>query len=242
VVPAYMSLLTYAFNHDTENLWFCMLTDSCVPIISPEKFRQLFFEHYQASVFRWKPAYWNITIHRRANLRFLKNDYWLANDPWFTLSRDHVQKCMLFLAVKNEIYQQVNEGGLANESIFAIILKTFNELDNSSKTINEISTISDWTRMSNPTSPHLFNEATEENINIISKLLKENKYSLFLRKVSHDFPDDVLRDFIYNKNYNHTYDVLHNDAKKKIIKKARFSVNNMIILLVCLFFWAIIAY
>jgi hypothetical protein len=246
VVPAYMSLLTYAFNHDSENLWFCMLTDSCVPIISPTKFRQFFFQHYQASIFRWSPAYWNITIHRRANLRFLKKDYWLANDPWFTLSRDHVQKCMLFLAVKNEIYQQVNEGGLANESIFAIILKTFNELDNSIKTINEISTISDWTRMSNPTSPHLFNEATEENINVISKLLKENKYSLFLRKVGPDFSDKVLKDFIYNKDSNHTYDILHNDAKKRIIKKAIFSVNNMvnniIILLIFFFFWAVTAY
>ena len=128
VVPAYMALLTYAFNHDIENLWFCLLTDSCVPIISPEKFRKLFFEHYQASIFKWRPAYWNLTIHRRANLRLLTKEYWLANDPWFTLSRLHVQKCILFLAGKNGIYNLVNEGGLANESIFAIILANIKEI------------------------------------------------------------------------------------------------------------------
>jgi hypothetical protein len=94
VVSAYMSILCYAYNHDIKNLWFCLLTDSCVPIISPEKFRKIFFEHYQASIIKCKPAYWNITIHRRANLRLLDKEYWLANDPWFTLCRDHVHKCI----------------------------------------------------------------------------------------------------------------------------------------------------
>ena len=45
VVPAYMSILIYAFHHDKANLWFSLLTDTCVPIISPTKFRKLFFDH-----------------------------------------------------------------------------------------------------------------------------------------------------------------------------------------------------
>ena len=196
VVPAYMSLLTYAFHHDLENKWFCMLTDSCVPIISPAKFRQLFFENYKASIFKWKPAYWNIDIHRRANLRLLQKEYQLANDPWFTLSRAHVHKCIIFLAAKNSIYQLVNEGGLANESIFAIILQTFNELANSSSLINSVSTVTDWSRMSSPTSPYLFKDASAENINIISNLLKENPMAMFLRKVDRSFPDHVLLDLM----------------------------------------------
>ena len=214
VVPAYMSILSYAFNHDKENVWFSLLTDSCVPIISPERFRQLFFDHYQASIIKCKPAYWNITIHRRANLRLFSKEYWLSNDPWFTLSRDHVQKCMLFLAAKNGIYKQVNEGGLANESIFAIILQTFKELTNPYKTINESTTVSDWTRMSSPTSPHTFTEGSEENINIICELLKENKYAMFLRKVHKNFPDTMLKEIQY-KDFGHKYDILHNYAKKK---------------------------
>jgi hypothetical protein len=197
VVPAYMSLLSYAFHHDLENKWFCMLTDSCVPIISPAKFRQLFFEHYRASIFKWKPAYWNITIHRRANLRLLKKEYWLANDPWFTLSRAHVQKCILFLVAKNDIYKQVNAGGLANESIFAIMLQTFGQLSNhSGSLINAVNTITDWTRMSSPTSPYLFKNGDNlaGDINIISNLLKENPYAMFLRKVDKSFPDQTILD------------------------------------------------
>jgi hypothetical protein len=215
VVPAYMSLLSYAFHHDKENLWFAMLTDSCVPIISPSKFRQLFFDHYQASIFKWRPAYWNINIHRRANLWLLKKEYWLANDPWFTLSRHHVQHCILFMAAKNGLYKQINDGGLANESIFAIMLQTFNELTNQPTLINSITTITDWTRMTTPTSPYLFKDATEENINIIEKQLKENKYAMFLRKVDREFPDATLLK-IMDTDFGHTYDTLYNQAKKKV--------------------------
>lgn len=233
VVPGYMSLLTYAFNHDINNVWFCMLTDACVPIISPEKFRQLFFDHYQASIFKWKPAYWNITIHRRANLRLFKKEYWLSNDPWFILSRQHVHKCIIFVAMKNNIYQQVNEGGLANESIFAIILQTFRQLNNPETLINESSTIADWTRMSNPTSPYLFKENSPENTKIIIDLLKDNKYAIFLRKVDRAFPDEVLKDIMYNKQYHHKYNLLHNTAKKK----DKFFIFNVLIKIVffCLF-------
>jgi hypothetical protein len=236
VVPAYISLLSYAYDHDKENVWFCLLTDSCVPIISPEKFRQMFLNHYQASIIKCRPAYWNITIHRRANLRLLSKEYWLANDPWFTLCRDHVTKCLLFLTVKTNIYNQINMGGLANESIFAIILQTFNELTNAKRLINESSSVSDWTRMSSPTSPHLFKEATDENINIICNLLKENKYTMFLRKVHKNFPDSAIKQ-IMDTDFGHTYGELHNQAQ---VKKKNTSIYNNIyffgFLLVSLYF------
>lgn len=193
VVPAYMSLLTYAYEHDKENQWFCLLTDSCVPIISPEKFRNMFSTYYYKSIIKCKPAYWNITIHRRANLRLLGKEYWLANDPWFTLCRDHVYKCVMFLTMKNDIYNKINMGGLANESIFAIILQTFGEITNNQKLINESATLSDWQRMSSPTSPYLFEEANDENINVIEKLLKENPCAMFLRKVHKRFPDEAIK-------------------------------------------------
>jgi hypothetical protein len=214
VVPAYMALMTYAFNHDSENMWFCFLTDSCVPIISPTTFRQRFLDHYQASILKCKPAYWNIQIHRRANLRLFKKEYWLANDPWFTLTRSHVHKCLIFLAAKNGVYNQINEGGLANESIFAVILQTFKELTNPNTYVNECSSVADWTRMSTPTSPYLFKEGTEENINIIKNLLKENPYAMFLRKVDRSFPDAVLEE-IMSLDFGHVYLLLHNQYKVK---------------------------
>lgn len=213
VVPAYMSILSYAFEHDKNNHWFCLLTDSCVPIITPEKFRHMFNNHYQASIIKCRPAYWNITIHQRANLRLLSKEFWLANDPWFTLCRDHVYKCILFLTYKTSVYKQINMGGLANESIFAIILQTFNELTNPMRLINNSATLCDWTRMSSPTSPYLFKDATPENIHIISNLLKENKYTMFLRKVHQDFPDSTIKD-IMNIDFNHKYDKIHKKVKK----------------------------
>jgi hypothetical protein len=210
-----------------------------VPIITPEKFREIFFNHYQASIIKCKPAYWDITIHRRANLRLLTKEFWLANDPWFTLCRDHVHKCILFLTLKTGVYKQINMGGLANESIFAIILQTFNELTNPMRLINESATLADWSRMMSPTSPYLFKEATPENINIISNLLKENKYVMFLRKVHRTFPDSVIKDMM-NTNFNHKYELLHNQAKKK---NKLFFCNNLqyfIIFIVLIYFTATI--
>jgi hypothetical protein len=202
VVSAYMALLSYAYSHDNENQWFCMLTDSCVPIISPAKFRNLFLNYYQKSIIKCKPAYWNIQIHHRANLRLLAKEYWLANDPWFTLCRDHVQKCILFLTLKTDIYKKINMGGLANESIFAIILQTFGELPN---LINESSSLCDWSRMSSPTSPYVFKEATDENINKILHLLNENKYAMFLRKVDRSFPDTNIQKIMNIEPYFSVY-------------------------------------
>jgi hypothetical protein len=214
VVPAYISVLSYAYEHDKDNVWFCLLTDSCVPIISPEKFREIFMNHYQASIIKCMPAYWNINLHRRANLQFLSKEFWLANDPWFTLCRDHVYKCILFLTYRTETFNKINMGGLANESLFAIILQTFGELTNPMRFINKSSTLCDWKRMSSSTSPYVFKEATQDNINIISNLLKENKYAMFLRKVDTSFPDSTIKQ-IMNTNFNHTYELLHNQAKKK---------------------------
>ena len=233
VVPAYMSILSYAYHHDKNNVWFCLLTDSCVPIISPEKFRKFFFEYYQTSIIKCKPAYWDIRIHRRANLRLFKKEFWLANDPWFTLCRDHVNKCLLFLNYRNDTFQQINSGGLANESMFAIILQTFGELQQSNskpwRLINESSSVADWTRMSSPTSPYLFKEDIEENNNIICNLLKENKYALFLRKVHPDFPDKTIK-HIMSLDFGHTYEPEFKTAQLNI-----YSLFQMLFLLVGLF-------
>ena len=223
VVPAYISILSYAFSNDIDNKWFCLLTESCVPIISPEHFRRIFFSHYYASLIAWKPAYWNIFIHQRANLRLLHKDYHLANDPWFTLTRDHVHKCILFMVKKNDIYQKVCKGGLANESIFANVLQTFNELSNSFTVINTRSTITDWTRMSNATSPYVFKmnkkEILEQDQQFIYNELKKNKFALFLRKVSSDYPNEILLDFIYNTNFEHKYISITDNASNSIYKK-----------------------
>lgn len=239
VVPAYMTILSYAYEHDKENIWFCLLTDSCVPIISPKKFREMFMNHYQASIIKCRPAYWDIRLHWRANLRLLSKEFWLANDPWFTLCRDHVYKCILFLTYRTDTFNKINMGGLANESLFAIILQTFGELTNPMKLINESATLCDWKRMSTPTSPYVFKDATTENINIISNLLKENKYAMFLRKVDTSFPDSTIQELM-NTNFNHKYELLHNQAKKKHDLSFCNNLQYFIILIAFIYFIATI--
>jgi hypothetical protein len=192
IVPAYMTLLSYGILHDSANKWFCFLTDSCVPIISPQKFRELFFLSYDYSILNWKKAWWNVDIHKRANLRLCPEKYRLGHDPWFILKRSDAIKVINFMIEKQSLYRQICLGGLANESIFAIILQAKDELKN---VLQESSTLTNWSQMSSATSPYLFKHGTKEDIEFIKKGLL-NKYSIFLRKVDTDFPDDILKMFI----------------------------------------------
>lgn len=200
VIPAYMSVLNFAFQHDTLNKWFCLLTDSCCPIISPKRFRYLFFKHNKSSIFSWKEAWWNPSYHKRANLSKLPKELWLANDPWFTLTREHVETVIHFISAQEKITNIVCSGGLANESLFAIILKLTGKLNKN--IISSPSHITDWFRMSSTTSPHLFDAAGEADIAFIEKELRKNNCALFIRKMSPSFPDDTLRHYIYEYRKN----------------------------------------
>jgi len=199
VIPAYLSVMRFALTHDNENNWFCMLTDSCCPIISPKKFRCLFYENYNKSIISWKKSWWNIDFHKRANLSMLPKDFHLANDPWFVLKRENVLQIVSFVNVKKEMTKIICAGGLANESLFAIILYCYKELNSSDKVISAITHITDWSRMTSATSPHIFKDANEKDIKFIDTELEKNKYSMFIRKISPEFPNEILREYIYQK-------------------------------------------
>jgi hypothetical protein len=196
VVPAYLSIMSFAYQHDTNNSWFCLLTDSCCPIISPKKFRYLFYENYSRSIFSWKKAWWNIEFHKRANLYKLPEELRLANDPWFVLKREHVHLCIQYANTKKEVVKTICNGGLANESLFAIILQAYKQLHNNSIICSPSHAV-DWSRMKTATSPHVFNEVNNTNIQFIEKSLNENKHVMFIRKISPDFSDDLLNKYIY---------------------------------------------
>ncbi len=197
VVPAYLSLMSYAMGDDPENQWVCFLTDSCCPIISPTRFRHLFFENYNHSVMSWKKAWWNPSFHKRANLNLLIKDLRLANDAWFVLKREDAINCINVVQENYRLVKTVCNGGLANESIFAIMLKLKNKLDD---VICKTTHCADWSRMPTSTSPHLFEYANERDIQFIKKSFKEHSFLMFLRKVSPNFPDHVLRKYIYREN------------------------------------------
>ena len=201
VMPAYISILKFALNHDSQNKWFCMLTDSCCPIVSPKKFRYLFYKEHNHSLFSWKNAWWNPYYHQRGNLAKLPKELWLANDPWFILTRENVKQVFHFISTQKKITDTICSGGLANETLFAVIFKFHKELENDPKTFSHIKCVSthiaDWNRRSSTTSPHVFKYGDEEDIKFIDKELEKNPYNIFIRKISPEFPDEVLRHYIY---------------------------------------------
>jgi len=202
VIPAYLSIMKFALMHDIHNTWFCMLTDSCCPIISPRKFRYLFYQNYKKSIMNWKYPWWNIDLHPRANLKKLPKELHLANDPWFVLKREHVCQILTFNHKQRDLTRVICNGGLANESLFAIILYCYKQLEinGSDSVISYVTHIADWTRMKSPTSPHLFKEGNEVDVQFIDREVEKNKYAIFIRKVSPEFPNEILKYYIYEKN------------------------------------------
>lgn len=206
VIPAYLSILNFACRHDELNKWFCLLTDSCCPIISPKRFRYLFYQHYNSSIFSWKRAWWNPSFHKRGNLAKLPNELWLANDPWFVLTKENIKQIFHFVATQHTITKTICDGGLANESLFAIIFKFYKELEEKPKNSHIICAsthLADWNRRSSTTSPHIFKEADEEDIKFIDKELERNEYTMFIRKIAPEFPDEILRHYIFNNDKDH---------------------------------------
>lgn len=203
VIPAYLSILSFACKHDERNTWFAMLTDSCCPIISPKRFRYLFYKNYDSSIFSWKQAWWNPDFHKRGNLAKLPKDLWLANDPWFVLTRENLKQIFHFVSTQQTITKTVCDGGLANESLFAIIFKFYKELEDSpsnSHIICAVTHLADWYRRSSTTSPHVFKIADEQDIKFIDSELEKNYYAMFIRKVDSEFPDEIIRHYIYEQN------------------------------------------
>jgi hypothetical protein len=53
--------------------------------------------------------------------------------------------------------------------------------------------------MSSTTSPHIFKEGSKKDLDHINIFLKENQYTLFLRKTDKEFPDSILLNYIYER-------------------------------------------
>jgi hypothetical protein len=199
VIPAYLSVMRFALTHDNDNKWFCILTDSCCPIISPKKFRYLFYNNYKKSIMSWSKAWWNVEFEKRANLHLLPKEFHLGNDPWFVLNKEHVLQILTFVNNKKVITKTICSGKIANESLFAVILYSYRQLYLNGPVISASTHIADWSRITSKTSPHIFKEGNEIDLKFIDSSLEKNKYSMFIRKVSPEFPNDILKRYIYEK-------------------------------------------
>ncbi len=56
--------------------------------------------------------------------------------------------------------------------------------------------------MASATSPHLFKDANDADILFLDTELKKNKCAAFVCKISPEFPDDVLRHYIYKVGHS----------------------------------------
>jgi len=196
VVPAYLTLLRHAIEQDAQNRWFCFLTDSCAPVISPTRFAIMFSLHSDKSIFKWQRSRKNPLFNKRANLKYLPKEYKLSHDPWFTLTKIDAVLCLKFAQTKQEIFNFICKGDIANESVFAIILKSYRRLK---FVINSETTITDWTRITSPTSPYVFmGSASLQDTEYIIDVKEKNVYSMFVRKMDTSFPDELLRRILYN--------------------------------------------
>jgi len=256
VIPAYLSLLKFSHRHDPLNQWFCFLTDSCCPIISPKRFRHLFYSHYNKSILSWRKAWWNPSFYKRANLRLLKEELRLANDPWFLLKRENVIQVLQFTSIERQLTKTICDGGLANESLFAIILYRYKEFRQKSKktngkepnVINSPTHITDWSRMTTSTSPHLFKTGCEKDREFIEKTLKENEYAMFIRKIDPEFPDEILKYFIYDRDREKDCEIQLRKPfymifirwKKTVWGVFRFSLNALFIIYMANFLYSLI--
>ena len=190
VIPAYLSLMSFASAHDKSNQWFCFLTESCCPVISPAKFKYLFEKNHDKTIMSWKRAWWNVKFHKRANLAKLPPELHLANDPWFVMKREHVTLVMNYYKNKEDVVRTICTGGVANESLFAIILFAQSKISDKD-VICSPSHAADWGRMSSKTSPHLFKEGNIVDISFIKNTIK-NENIMFIRKIDRHFPDEIL--------------------------------------------------
>tara|TARA_Y200000002_G_scaffold383256_1_gene404493 strand:+ start:6261 stop:7166 length:906 start_codon:yes stop_codon:yes gene_type:complete len=197
VIPAYFSVLQFALIDKVNNQWFCMLTESCVPIVSPQKFRNMFFNNSTRSIFSWRKAWWNVYLHKRSNLKYFQDDMRVGHDPWFVLKRNDVYRCVSYPKLNKRIFDLVCQGGLANESLFAIILYQNKKL---SDVINQPSHVVDWSNPSSATSPYVFSSGSEKEVEFIKESLHKNRYSMFLRKIGKKFPDSVINQLIENNS------------------------------------------
>lgn len=188
MVPAMMSVLSYAYQALPDATWFCLLTESCIPVVSPTRFKEMLVDPQIGgkTLMHWQPAWWNIEFHRRANLRHVEADLRLGHEPWFVLGREDAFACLDgFYRRHSRLCRIVCVGGLANESIFAILLRLAGRLDG---VLNIKTTATDWSRMSSATSPHVFRAGDEADCAaFLRRFRAENKHTMFLRKVDGGF-------------------------------------------------------
>lgn len=190
---ASLSLYRYAKNM-TNSCWYTFHSESCIPLISPQKFIEYYNTYKNNTLMSYCKIWWDPKKMNRANLHLFPEELHYANQEWVVLCREDLESLINLSENNKELTYKIISGPGADESLVSVFLKITNNFIN---TINTQTTLVDWERTPNGNNPHTFIEWTEKDIEIVEKNKKKHKDLLFLRKIGDIFPDDELRRIIF---------------------------------------------
>lgn len=191
-MEAELTLYKYALQN-SNNAWFINLSETTVPYISPKNFYTLFDTLKTKSLLVYSKPWWKRKFSNRANLNLFKPSDRFGNNEWCVLCNEDV-RTIIYLLDHTQIVNIMMKGPNSDESIFSVCLHIGNKFKN---VLNTNTTIIDWIRTTNEgSSPHVFTEWKKKDQDFLKKFVKDNPYSMFLRKVSANFPDSVILKWI----------------------------------------------
>ena len=196
VLNAMLSMYAHAI-HACPAAWYTLHSETCVPMVSPEKFMDVFKTYKHNTFVAHCPAWWNPLKVRRANLHLLPPHMHWAHSQWCIFCHEDMHQ-MIHLPKTDEhlnaVLQTVTQGHASEESYAAIMLLAINNLQN---VINRSTTLVDWKRTPNGNNPHTFVEWTDADASIVRSIRDQSPNEImFMRKIAPTFPDHVLRSFL----------------------------------------------
>jgi hypothetical protein len=197
LVEAMMSMCEYAVQtHPSE--WYTLHSESCVPMVSPERFVENFNKYKQQSFVSYDKIWWNPNIVKRANLRMLPQSMHLVHSQWCIFCHEDLSQ-MVILSKTNEeiknIFDIVSSGHTGDESYAAVLLLKINRCKN---VIRKQTTLTDWKRSTNGNHPYKFETWTYDDEESVRSIRRTANEHMFMRKVGSTFPDSVLRRYIFD--------------------------------------------
>lgn len=198
LVDAMMSMYDHAVQTYPAE-WYTLHSDSCVPMVSPERFVEIFNKYKQKSFVAYDKIWWNPNVVKRANLRMLPPQMHLVHSQWCIFCHEDLSQ-MVSLSKTNEqiknILSMVSSGHTGDESYAAILLLNINRLKN---VVKKKTTLVDWKRTPNGNNPYKFDAWTFNDVESVreNRRMNANEY-MFMRKVGASFPDSILRRYMFD--------------------------------------------
>lgn len=183
-----LSLYEEAYTNSMHK-WFTLHSESCVPIISPKDFISIYTQWKDNSFIKVGPIWWDVTKTHRANLHVVAADHRMAHSEWMIVSHIDLESILVF-SKQNSVSDILLSGVCADESYVGTCLSLLNRLSNVKK---EVVTFVDWKRSPNGNNPYTFGKWSNEDTMTINSAFHDNKYIMFLRKVSADMDDTIIR-------------------------------------------------